>query len=95
MIWRPALPALLGLLLVGPVIAQTAEKGAQASALTNSSTDAPARFVDVTKDSGVHFHHQALHTSRKYLLETMGSGVALFDCDNDGRLDLFLANGAP
>jgi len=25
----------------------------------------------------------------------MGSGVALFDCDNDGRLDIFFANGAP
>ncbi len=55
----------------------------------------PARFVDITERAGVHFHHQALHTSRKYLLETMGSGVALFDCDNDGRLDLFLVNGAP
>jgi hypothetical protein len=37
----------------------------------------------------------APHTSRKYLLETMGSGVALFDCDNDGRLDHYLVNGAP
>lgn len=55
----------------------------------------PGRFVDVTEKVGVHFEHQALHTSRKYLLETMGSGVALFDCDNDGRLDLFLVNGAP
>jgi hypothetical protein len=53
------------------------------------------RFVDVTEKSGVHFLHQAPHTSRKYLLETMGSGVALFDCDNDGRLDLYLINGAP
>ena len=43
----------------------------------------------------MHFLHYAPHTSRKYLLETMGSGVALFDCDNDGRLDLFLVNGAP
>ena len=34
------------------------------------------------------------HTSRKYLLETMGSGVALFDCDNDGRLDIYLVNDA-
>jgi hypothetical protein len=55
----------------------------------------PGRFVDITQKVGVHFQHQALHTSRKYLLETMGSGVALFDCDNDGRLDLFLVNGAP
>ena len=43
----------------------------------------------------MHFLHQAPHTSRKYLLETMGSGVALFDCDNDGRLDIYLVNGAP
>jgi hypothetical protein len=55
----------------------------------------PGKFVDVTQKVGVHFQHQALHTSRKYLIETMGSGVALFDCDNDGRLDLFLVNGAP
>jgi len=55
----------------------------------------PARFVDVTKQVGIDFLHQAPHTSRKYLIETMGSGVALFDCDNDGRLDIFLANGAP
>ncbi len=25
----------------------------------------------------------------------MGSGVAVFDYDNDGRLDLFFVNGAP
>ncbi|MDE3200294.1 MAG: CRTAC1 family protein [Acidobacteriota bacterium] len=55
----------------------------------------PARFIDVTKQVGIDFKHYTLHTSRKYLLETMGSGVALFDCDNDGRLDIFLVNGAP
>jgi hypothetical protein len=43
----------------------------------------------------VDFVHQAPRSPRKYLLETMGSGVALFDYDNDGRLDLFLVNGAP
>jgi hypothetical protein len=52
-------------------------------------------FIDVTEKAGVHFLHQAPHTSRKYLIETMGSGVGLFDCDNDGRLDLYLVNGAP
>ncbi len=53
----------------------------------------PAKFVDITASSGIRFLHQAPHTSRKYLIETMGSGVALFDCDNDGRLDIFLVNG--
>lgn len=54
----------------------------------------PAKFVDVTANVGVRFQGAAPHTSKKYLLETMGSGVALFDYDNDGRLDLFFVNGA-
>jgi hypothetical protein len=52
------------------------------------------RFVDATEKLGIHFRHQASPTSKKYLLETMGSGVALFDYDNDDRLDIFFANGA-
>src|ERR1700721_1300324 len=53
------------------------------------------KFTDVTSSLGVSFQHIASHTSKKYLIETMGSGVALFDYDNDGRLDIFLVNGAP
>ena len=55
----------------------------------------PGSFVDLTSSLGVHFQYLASHTSRKYLPETMGAGVALFDYDNDGRLDVFLVNGAP
>jgi len=51
-------------------------------------------FSDVTSAVGVHFQNVASHTSRKYLIETMGSGVAVFDYDSDGRLDIFLVNGA-
>lgn len=61
----------------------------------SSGKDSAGLFVDVTKKVGVDFRHQASPTSRKYLLETMGSGVAVFDYDNDGRLDIFLGNGAP
>jgi hypothetical protein len=53
----------------------------------------PGKFVDLTQKLGIHFDHQSPSTSKKYLLETMGSGVALFDYDNDGRLDVFFANG--
>ncbi|MGO8813343.1 MAG: CRTAC1 family protein [Terriglobia bacterium] len=55
----------------------------------------PGKFVDVTAASGVQFHHYASQTAKKYMLEIMGSGVALLDYDNDGRLDIFLVNGAP
>jgi hypothetical protein len=71
----------------------------QASPLPQKSTPnfseaTPGDFADVTQKLGIHFKQEASPTSRKYLLETMGSGVALFDYDNDGRLDIFFANGA-
>jgi hypothetical protein len=51
-------------------------------------------FADITAQSGVLFRHDASRTSEKYLPEAMGSGVAMFDYNNDGRLDLFFVNGA-
>jgi len=54
-----------------------------------------AKFAEIASALGIHFEYAASHTSRKYLIETMGSGVALFDYDNDGRLDIFVVNGAP
>jgi enediyne biosynthesis protein E4 len=62
-------------------------KGARAAAA--------GKFVDITGRARITFEYQASHTSRKYLPETMGAGVALFDYDNDGRLDIFLVNGTP
>lgn len=53
------------------------------------------KFVDLTSALGIQFQYKSSHTPKHYLIETMGAGVALFDYDNDGRLDLFLVNGAP
>ncbi len=52
------------------------------------------QFVDVAARSGVNFRYETSRTARKYLIETMGGGVAMFDYDGDGRLDLFFVNGA-
>ena len=67
----------------------------KSSSQTPVSSPAAATFTDVTAALGIKFEYLASHTSRKYLIETMGSGVALFDYDNDGRLDIFVVNGAP
>jgi hypothetical protein len=48
----------------------------------------------MTASLGIKFRQAASATSQKYLLETMGGGVAMFDYDNDGRMDLFFTNGA-
>ena len=52
------------------------------------------QFTDITRSARVNFKHENSATSNKYLLETMGGGVALLDYDNDGRLDIFFTNGA-
>jgi enediyne biosynthesis protein E4 len=54
----------------------------------------PVTFSDVAASARLNFRHAASPTSQKYLPETMGGGVALFDYDNDGRLDIFFTNGA-
>jgi hypothetical protein len=55
---------------------------------------APTQFIDVTSRAKLNFVNHANHTSRKYLPEAMVGGVAMFDYNNDGLLDLFFVNGA-
>jgi enediyne biosynthesis protein E4 len=81
-----------------PVAAQAPpQSNAQQAArkTTPQASSNPGNFVDITAKSHVMFNGQTSHTAKKYLLETMGSGVALFDYDTDGLLDIFFVNGAP
>src|SRR6266478_5580371 len=68
---------------------------AQQGKMASKAISAGGKFVDVTAALGIHFQYLSSHVSKHYLIETMGAGVALFDYDNDGRLDVFLVNGAP
>ncbi|MGI9071608.1 MAG: CRTAC1 family protein [Bryobacteraceae bacterium] len=52
------------------------------------------QFEDISAKARVNFRNEPSHTSRKYLPETMGGGVAMLDYNKDGLLDLFFVNGA-
>lgn len=52
-----------------------------------------APIFEVKTPRGLEFTLQNSPTSQKYLIETMPGGVALFDYNNDGLLDVFLVNG--
>ena len=60
-------------------------------------TPAAARvlFVDVTSQAGIKFVHKSGASAEKRVVESLGSGVAWIDYDNDGYVDLFFVNGAP
>jgi len=52
----------------------------------------PIRFTDVTAQAGIHFLHNSGAFGKKYLPETMGSGVCVIDYDGDGWQDIFFVN---
>jgi hypothetical protein len=68
----------------------------------NPSDGAPAEdssppwFVDVTEELGLDFVHDAGPLGGYFMPQQVGSGAALFDFNNDGRLDIYLLqNGGP
>src|SRR5690348_8659162 len=88
---------LLALLVPGGAAQDRSEAAANSKGLSQASGSSSGnpKFTDITSVVNINFDYVASHTSKKYLIETMGSGVALFDYDNDGRLDIFAVNGAP
>ncbi len=73
--------AAMGLVLPMPILQ---------AATSSAPSSAPA--FDVKHPRGLDFKHVNSPTPQKYLIETMGGGVALLDYNNDGLLDIFLVN---
>jgi len=70
-----------------------AEKFTPPAGPWDSSLGAPPRFTDVTEAAGISFHHCNGLTGNYHYPEIMGGGVALFDYDGDGFLDIYFVNG--
>jgi enediyne biosynthesis protein E4 len=75
-------------------VAIMSPKEAQLPAKSRSTVrpSGPIQFIDVTDRAGIHFKHNSGAFGKKYLPETMGSGVCFLDYDNDGWQDILFVN---
>lgn len=74
------------------MISQQLAPGIVLALSLSATTFAQVKFVDVTAAAGIKFNHNAGKAGKKYLPETMGSGVAFIDVDGDGWQDLLFVN---
>lgn len=68
-------------------------KRATSSPPSDARAPIPVHFTEITREAGIDFVHVNGARGRKLMPETVGSGLAFFDYDNDGRLDLLIMNG--
>jgi hypothetical protein len=61
---------------------------------SNPRPTPPIVFENTIDSSHIHFTLKNSTTPQRYSIETMAGGVALFDYNNDGLLDIFFTNGA-
>jgi hypothetical protein len=87
---RHGLPSRLGIFVL-------AFSGMFTPCSAQQATPAPAEaqtiFTDITREAGITWHQFSGESPDRFLIETMGEGVAFLDFDGDGWQDIFLVNG--
>jgi hypothetical protein len=63
------------------------------AALAAPAVAEPARYVDVTEAAGLRFTHNNGAFGQKWMPETIGPGIVIFDANGDGRSDVLFVNG--
>jgi enediyne biosynthesis protein E4 len=93
---------LLGLGMVGGAVYAWQGRGrtpkpAVSATAAAASTLSPGRvrFTNITKEAGVDFRHSHGGCGEHYFVEQVASGVALFDANGDGHLDLYFPQPKP
>ena len=70
------------------------ERKSRLEAAETTSPDSPVQFIDVAEKAGLNIPNVWGGIDQKrVIIETKGSGIAFFDYDNDGWLDIYLTNG--
>ena len=64
------------------------------SDLHTNAQETALRFTDMSKACGIQFQHDDGSTGSYHIIEAMSAGLALFDYDNDGDIDIYLLNGS-
>lgn len=78
--------------IAAALVTLTAAAQAPAPKAPKSGQSSGVKFKDITAASGIKFTHNSGRAGKKFMPETMGSGVALFDGDGDGWLDILFVN---
>jgi enediyne biosynthesis protein E4 len=85
------------------ILCQATSEGVQQKAIKAAQAEPTARknsvggisklprLVDITRSTGIHFDHLS-SPEQKYIVESMGGGVALIDYDRDGWPDIYFTN---